>query len=110
MTDRTDEFRGAVKVFRPTVFPNVADRSESKGFGEAVAPHYHQQQQQPLSVFEDQDDDEGVQLPRFAKPEASDFVTMAASVAVGFEGTAKLVSFLICSREYSTVQYVLIGI
>lgn len=97
MTDRTDEFRGAVKVFRATVFANAADSiSETKPFrGGTVAPHPHhqhrQQQQQPLSVFDDQDDN-GTQLPRYAKPEASDFLQMAASVAVGFEGTAKLVS------------------
>lgn len=96
MTDRTDEFRGAVKVFRPTVLPQKIDNAGTRG----VAPHhFDQQQQQPpqqLAFFDEDGDgkDEAGALPRYAKPEASDFLQMAASVAVGFEGTAKLVSYL----------------
>lgn len=64
MTDRTEEFRGAVKVFRPTV--TVVNNS-----GEAAASRMHS--------------DVGYQ-------KTSEFLQLASSVAVGFEGTSKLVS------------------
>lgn len=64
MTDRTEEFRGAVKVFRPTV--TVVNNS-----AEAAARRVQS--------------DLGYQT-------TSEFLQLASSVAVGFEGTSKLVS------------------
>lgn len=69
MTDRTEEFRGAVKVFRPTIAAseaaNTAPGSGRRSHASSVPP------------------------PR---AETSEFLQLAASVAVGFEGTSKLVS------------------
>ena len=63
MTDRTEEFRGAVNVFRPTVTV-VKDSSEAAAT----------RAQSDLG---------------YAK--TSEFLQLASSVAVGFEGTSKLV-------------------
>lgn len=65
MTDRTEEFRGAVKVFRLTV---AVDGAPNPANGYSVL-------EQPP--------------PR---GQTSEFLQLASSVAVGFEGTAKLVS------------------
>lgn len=65
MTDRTEEFRGAVKVFRLTVAVDGASNPANR-----------------YSVLEQP-------LPR---GQTSEFLQLASSVAVGFEGTAKLVS------------------
>lgn len=63
MTDRTEEFRGAVKVFSPAVTV-VKDSSQA-----AAASRAH---------------DLGYQ-------KTSEFLQLASSVAVAFEGTSKLV-------------------
>ena len=68
MTDRTEEFRGAVKVFRLTV---AVDGASKPANGDSCP-----------SVLEQP-------LPR---AQTSEFLQLASSVAVGFEGTAKLVS------------------
>lgn len=68
MTDRTEEFRGAVKVFRLTI---VVD-----GASNPADAYSH-----PSSVLEQP-------IPR---AQTSEFLQLASSVAVGFEGTAKLV-------------------
>lgn len=75
MTDRTGEFQGAVKVFRSTI---LSSRTAVNG---APLPG-------PLSSL---DDSFGPPPPR-PRPEKSEFFRLASSVAVGFEGTAKLVS------------------
>lgn len=73
MTDRTEEFRGAVKVFRLTV---AVDGASNPANGNS----------HPSSVLEEP-------LPR---AQTSEFLQLASSVAVGFEGTAKLVSAWAC--------------
>lgn len=79
MTDRTKEFRGAVEVFRPAVVGNAA-RNET--FPEdSYSQSSVLNMDQPLS-------------PRQA--ETSEFLQLAVSVAVGFEGTSKLVRRLAC--------------
>lgn len=63
MTDRTEEFRGAVNVFRPTVTV-VNDSSEAAASRAQSDLGYRK---------------------------TSEFLQLASSVAVGFEGTSKLV-------------------
>lgn len=63
MTDRTEEFRGAVNVFRPTV--TVVNNSSEAAAGRAQSDLGYRK--------------------------TSEFLQLASSVAVGFEGTSKLV-------------------
>lgn len=89
MTDRTNEFRGAVRVFRPTVRFHGNGGGGSDGWessktamvaaGPGFAPHPHAPSPQLAETHPP---------PR---AETSEFLQMAGSVAVGFEGTSKLV-------------------
>ncbi|CAM9895033.1 unnamed protein product, partial [Laminaria digitata] len=72
MTDRTEEFRGAVKVFRLTIAVDGASNNPANGYSP------------PSSALEQP-------LPR---AQTSEFLQLASSVAVGFEGTAKLIGRL----------------
>lgn len=63
MTDRTQEFHGAVGVFRPTV--TVVSNSSETAANRAWSDLGYQK--------------------------TSEFLQLASSVAVGFEGTSKLV-------------------
>lgn len=74
MPDRTEEFRGAVKVFRPTLANAATGGSNGIGQGHHIPTH---------SLLDP---------PPPPRPEASEFFQVASSVAVGFEGTSKLVS------------------
>lgn len=74
MTDRTEEFRGAVKVFRPTLANAATDGSNG------IGQQHHFPQHSLLDP------------PPAPRPETSEFFQVASSVAVGFEGTSKLVS------------------
>lgn len=71
MTDRTEEFQGAVSAFRPTV--TVVNNS-----GEAAAIRAQT--------------DVGYR-------KTSEFLQLAASVAVGFEGTSRLVGVLLACHN-----------
>lgn len=72
MTDRTEEFQGAVSAFRPTVA--VVNNS-----GEAAA-------------IRAQTD--------LGYRKTSEFLQLAESVAVGFEGTSRLVGVFLPARSY----------
>lgn len=75
MTDRTGEFQGAVKVFRATILSSTTTANGA-----------------PLPGPPSSLDDAFGPPPPPPRPEKSEFFQLASSVAVGFEGTAKLVS------------------
>ena len=84
MADRTGEFQGAVNVFRPTILSNGTAANLSSS---------------PPGSLPPRGDALGRPPPR---PEKSEFFQLASSVAVGFEGTAKLVSNVkkLCSAAF----------